>query len=136
MTINNKNNHGVTVWFTGLSGTGKTTICLEVAKKLRIMGYKVFVLDGDNIRQNISTDLGFSRADRKKNMHLAGFLAFLLTQSKFIVLASLISPFREVRDEIRQQIKNFIEVYVNTPLAICEKRDVKRDYTRWRGKVI
>lgn len=124
---------GVTIWFTGLSGAGKTTISIGVAKTLRKRGIKVEVLDGDIVRQNLTRDLGFSRADRDENIRRIGFVAQLLTRNGVVVLVSAISPYRDVRDEVRQKIgSSFIEVYVNAPLTTCENRDVKGLYKRAR----
>lgn len=124
---------GATIWFTGLSGAGKTTISAEVARKLRNRGLKVEVLDGDIVRQNLTRDLGFSRADRDENIRRIGFVAQLLTRNGVVVLVSAISPYCDVREEVRQKIgSHFIEVYVNAPLATCETRDVKGLYKRAR----
>jgi adenylylsulfate kinase len=126
-------NIGATIWFTGLSGAGKTSISTEVARILRERGLKVEVLDGDIVRQNLTKDLGFSRADRDENIRRIGFVAQLLSRHGVIVLVSAISPYRDVREEVRQKIgSNFIEVYVNAPLATCETRDVKGLYKRAR----
>jgi len=124
---------GVTIWFTGLSGAGKSTISQAVEKELRALGLKVEALDGDVVRQNLTKGLGFSKADRDENIRRVGFVAHLLTRNQVIVLVSAISPYREIRDEVRQKIGNFVEVYVNTPLEICEKRDVKGLYKKARA---
>ena len=122
-----------TIWFTGLSGSGKTTISTEVAKILRQRGSRVEVLDGDIVRQNLTRDLGFSRTDRDENIRRIGFVAHLLTRNGVVVLVSAISPYRDVRQEVRNKIgSNFIEVYVNAPLSTCEDRDVKGLYKRVR----
>ncbi|MDJ0795282.1 MAG: adenylyl-sulfate kinase [Calothrix sp. MO_167.B12] len=123
---------GVTVWFTGLSGAGKTTICRAVEKELRIQGCQVEVLDGDVVRENLTKGLSFSKADRDENIRRIGFVADLLTRNGVIVLVSAISPYSEIRDEVRHKIGDFIEVYVNAPLNICEKRDVKGLYKKAR----
>jgi adenylylsulfate kinase len=124
---------GATIWLTGLSGAGKTTISNEVAKILRQRGLKVEVLDGDIVRQNLTKDLGFSRADRDENIKRLGFVAQLLTRNGVVVLVSAISPYRDIRQEVREKIgSNFIEVYVNAPLVTCENRDVKGLYKRAR----
>jgi len=127
------NQQGVTVWFTGLSGAGKTTISRAVAEKLRSQGHNVEVLDGDVVRQNLTKGLGFSKPDRDENIRRIGFVSHLLTRNGVIVLASAISPYRAIRSEVRQQIGNFVEVYVNAPLAVCEARDVKGLYKRARS---
>lgn len=124
---------GVTVWFTGLSGAGKTTIRMAVEQELRSQGYKVEVLDGDIVRQNLTKGLGFSKDDRDENIRRIGFVAHLLTRNDVIVLVSAISPYRTIRDEVRQKIGNFIEVYVNAPLEVCEQRDVKGLYKKARA---
>jgi len=124
---------GVTVWFTGLSGAGKTTISKEVAQRLRSRNYKLEVLDGDIVRQNLTKGLGFSKEDRDENIRRIGFVAHLLTRNDAIVIVSAISPYREVREEVRKRIGDFVEVYVNAPLAVCEERDVKGLYRRARA---
>lgn len=123
---------GVTVWFTGLSGAGKTTLSQELARILQTRGYKVEILDGDVIRQNLTKGLGFSKEDRDENIRRIGFVAHLLTRNGVIVMISAISPYREIREEVRQRIGDFVEVYVNAPLEICEQRDVKGLYKRAR----
>ena len=124
---------GVTVWFTGLSGAGKTTICQAVEQQLRSQGYRVEVLDGDVVRENLTKGLGFSKADRDENIRRIGFVANLLTRNGVVVLVSAISPYREIREEVRHNIGNFIEVYVSAPLDVCEQRDVKGLYKRARA---
>jgi adenylylsulfate kinase len=124
---------GVTVWFTGLSGAGKTTIRMAVEEELRSQGCKVEVLDGDIVRQNLTKDLGFSKADRDENIRRIGFVSQLLTRNGVIVLVSAISPYRDIRDEVRHRIGDFIEVYVNAPLEVCEQRDVKGLYEKARA---
>lgn len=124
---------GVTVWFTGLSGAGKTTISLAVEKELLSYGHRVEILDGDVVRQNLTKGLGFSKEDRDENIRRVGFVAGLLTRNQVSVLVSAISPYREIRQEVRQRIGNFVEVYVNAPLVICEQRDVKGLYKKARS---
>ncbi|MCW5319204.1 adenylyl-sulfate kinase [Nostoc sp. KVJ3] len=124
---------GVTVWFTGLSGAGKTTISRNVENELRRMGCRVELLDGDIVRQYLTKGLGFSKADRNENIRRIGFVASLLTKNNVIVLVSAISPYRDVRNEMRDDIGNFIEVYVNSPLSVCEQRDVKGLYKKARA---
>jgi len=99
---------GVTVWFTGLSGAGKTTICQAVETQLRQQGYAIEVLDGDIVRENLTKGLGFSKEDRDENIRRIGFVSQLLTRHGVIVLVSAISPYREVRQEVRMRIGNFI----------------------------
>ena len=129
----NMEQRGVTIWFTGLSGAGKTTICQAVEKELRSQGLKVEVLDGDIIRENLTKGLGFSKEDRDENIRRIGFVAHLLTRNGVIVLVSAISPYRAVREEVRARVGNFVEVYVSTPLEVCEERDVKGLYKQARA---
>lgn len=124
---------GLTVWFTGLSAAGKTTLNDAVRERLLANGYPVESLDGDVLRQNLWKDLGFSKADRDENIRRIGFVAELLSRNGIIVLVSAISPYRAVRDEVRIRIGNFVEVYVNAPLEVCEKRDRKGLYGRARA---
>lgn len=124
---------GVTVWFTGLSGAGKTTVRMAVEKILRDRGYPIEVLDGDIVRQNLTKGLGFSKEDRDENIRRIGFVAHLLSRNGVIVLVSAISPYRNIRDEVRQKIGDFVEVYMNTPLTVCEERDVKGLYKKARA---
>ncbi len=127
---------GVTVWFTGLSGAGKTTIREVVEAKLRERGCKVEVLDGDIVRENLTRDLGFSPEDREENIRRITFVAQLLTRNDVIVLVSAISPYRAMRDTARGKIGSFVEVYVSAPLEVCEARDVKGLYQKARdGKI-
>ena len=135
MNSNNNNNHhgGVTVWFTGLSGAGKTTISTAIERTLRDRGFKLESLDGDIVRQNLTKGLGFSKADRDENIRRIGFVANLLTRNGVIVLVSAISPYREIRDEVRGRIGNFVEVFVNAPVEVCEQRDVKGLYAKARA---
>lgn len=126
--------YGVTVWFTGLSGAGKTTITSELARILKEEGFKVEILDGDTVREGLTRDLGFSREDRDENIHRISFVSHLLTRNDVIVLVSAISPYGEAREKARQQVgDNFIEVFVNAPLNVCEDRDVKGLYKRARA---
>jgi adenylylsulfate kinase len=124
---------GVTVWFTGLSGAGKTTITQAVAAQLTAQGCRIEILDGDIVRENLTKGLGFSKADRDENIRRIGFVSHLLTRNGVIVLVSAISPYRDIRDEVRQKIGSFVEVFVNAPLATCEERDVKGLYKKARS---
>lgn len=124
---------GVTIWFTGLSGAGKTTISHQVELKLREKGYKLEVLDGDIVRTNLTKGLGFSKEDRDENIRRIGFVSHLLTRNDVIVIVSAISPYRVIREEVREKIGNFVEVYVNAPLSVCEDRDVKGLYKKARS---
>lgn len=124
---------GVTVWFTGLSGAGKTTISRAVGNRLKSYGQKLEILDGDVVRLNLCKGLGFSKEDRDENIRRVGFVAGLLTRHQVTVLVSAISPYREIRQEVRERIGNFVEVYVNAPLQVCEQRDVKGLYKKARA---
>lgn len=124
---------GVTLWLTGLSGAGKTTIAQGVAEKMRSRGYLVEVLDGDVVRTHLSQGLGFSKADRDTNVRRIGFVASLLSRNGIVAIAALISPYQEMRDEIRQTTTNFVEVYVKASLEVCEARDIKGLYAKARA---
>jgi adenylylsulfate kinase len=132
-------NKGITVWFTGLSSSGKTTIAKEVEKRLQQSGLCVERLDGDIVRESLTRDLGFTREDRDRNIERITFVTKLLTKNGIITLCSFISPYRKTRDKVRKEIEEvgrFIEVYVNAPLEICEKRDIKGLYKLAReGKI-
>jgi bifunctional enzyme CysN/CysC len=124
---------GVTVWFTGLSSAGKSTLSKAVYERLWARGHRVESLDGDEVRQHLSRGLGFSKEDRNENIRRIGFVAEMLSRHGVIALVSAISPYRQVRDEVRARIPNFLEVYVNAPLSICEERDVKGLYRKARS---
>lgn len=124
---------GVTVWFTGLSGAGKTTISHALADKLIAQGCKLEILDGDIVRENLTKGLGFSKEDRNTNIRRIGFVAHLLTRNGVIVFVSAISPYREIREEVKELIGDFVEVFVNAPLNVCEDRDVKGLYKKARS---
>ena len=127
---------GFTVWFTGLSGAGKTTLSARVAEEIRARGQKVEVLDGDVVRTNLSKGLGFSREDRDTNIRRIGFVAKLLTRNDVAVVVAAISPYRAVRDEVRAEIGAFVEVFVRCPVEELIRRDVKGLYERaLRGEV-
>jgi adenylyl-sulfate kinase len=125
--------NGATVWFTGLSSSGKSTLSLAVYERLWARGYRVELLDGDEVRMRLSRGLGFSKDDRDENVRRIGFVAEVLARQGVIALVSAISPYREARDEVRSRISNFLEVYVNAPLDVCEERDVKGLYRRARS---
>jgi adenylylsulfate kinase len=127
-----RDGRGFTLWFTGLSGAGKTTISEIVEKELRgRFGQGVEVLDGDIVRTNLSKGLGFSREDRDINILRIGFVADLLSRNGVGVIVSAISPFKEARDQVRRSIgEDFIEVYVDAPLEVCAERDVKGLYKK------
>ncbi|MGO9240249.1 MAG: adenylyl-sulfate kinase [Bryobacteraceae bacterium] len=124
---------GVTVWFTGLSGSGKTTISEVVADVLRARGYRVEMLDGDMVRQNLTKGLGFSKADRDENIRRIGFVAHLLARNGVVAVVAAISPYREIRDEVRARIGRFVEVFANAPVEVCEQRDPKGLYRKARA---
>jgi bifunctional enzyme CysN/CysC len=124
---------GVTVWFTGLSSAGKSTLSKAVYERLWARGHRVESLDGDEVRQHLSRGLGFSKEDRNENIRRIGFVAEMLARHGVIALVSAISPYREGRDEVRARITNFLEVYVNAPLSTCEERDVKGLYRKARS---
>ena len=124
---------GVAVWFTGFSGAGKSTIADALTKKLKSAGYQLEVLDGDEIRENLTKDLGFSKEDRDTNIRRIGFVAKLLARNGVIVLVPVISPYRAIREEMRANIDNFVEVFVNAPISVCEERDVKGLYKKVRA---
>ena len=124
---------GFTIWFTGLSGAGKSTLASMVARRLKEMGRKVELLDGDEIRKNLSSGLGFSKEDRDANIRRISFVAKLLSRNGVVAITAAISPYREIRDEARRDIRNFVEVFVDCPLEVCEQRDVKGLYARARA---
>jgi adenylyl-sulfate kinase len=121
---------GFTLWFTGLSGAGKTTVSRMIAERLRGDGARVEVLDGDLVRENLAKGLGFSKEDRDTNVRRIGFVCELLSRNGVIAIAAAISPYREVREEVRGRIANFAEVYVHCPLDVLTERDVKGLYRK------
>jgi adenylylsulfate kinase len=128
--------NGFTVWFTGLSGAGKTTLSAAVSDEIRARGQRVEVLDGDVVRASLSKGLGFSREDRDTNIRRIGFVAKLLTRNDVAVVVAAISPYRAVRDEVRADIGAFVEVFVRCSLDELIRRDVKGLYERaLRGEV-
>lgn len=121
---------GVTVWFTGLSGAGKTALAIRLEKELRERVLKVERLDGDIVRQSLTRDLGFSKEDRDKNIERVTFVAKLLTRNGVAVLCSFISPYHAVRAQVKEQVGNFVEVYCYAPLETLIERDVKGLYQK------
>ncbi|MEG5060321.1 adenylyl-sulfate kinase [Microcoleus sp. A2-C5] len=124
---------GFILWFTGLSGSGKTTISKALEPELKALGCKVEILDGDVVRTNLSKGLGFSKEDRDTNIRRIGFVANLLSRNGIVAITAAISPYRAIRDEIRAIEPNFVEVYVKAPLEVCEARDVKGLYAKARA---
>ncbi|MEN8165278.1 MAG: adenylyl-sulfate kinase [Acidobacteriota bacterium] len=129
---------GVTLWFTGLSGSGKSTVAIEVDRVLTERGVACTVLDGDNVRHGLNSDLGFSPEDRNENIRRIGEVAKLFTEAGMINLTAFISPYREDRDRNRKIQGNgdFVEVFVDAPLAVCEERDTKGLYKKARAGII
>jgi len=121
---------GFTLWLTGLSGAGKSTLATAVADELRRGGVRVETLDGDEVRQNLSKGLGFSREDRDTNIRRIGYVAKLLTRNGVVVISAAISPYRAVRDDVRREIGAFVEVHVKASLEECVRRDTKGLYAR------
>src|SRR3954463_5344790 len=128
---------GFTLWFTGLSGAGKTTISEIVERELRARGSRVEVLDGDVVRENLSKGLGFSKEDRDTNIRRIAFVADLLSRNGVPVITAAISPYREIRDEARELMGDrFIEVFVKASVEICAERDVKGLYEKaFKGEI-
>ena len=125
---------GVTVWLTGLSGSGKSTIAKELEKQLILDGHLCYILDGDNIRHGLNRDLGFSAGERKENIRRIAEVAHLFNQAGMIAVTAFISPYREDRDMARKIIgeENFLEVHISTPIEVCEERDPKSLYKKAR----
>jgi adenylyl-sulfate kinase len=130
MTTQKPNQKGVSLWFTGLPCSGKSAIADRLAGILKDKGYRVERLDGDIVRQDLTRDLGFSKADRDENIRRVTFVTKLLARNGVFVLTSFISPYREMRDHAREQVENFMEIYVQTSLETCIKRDVKGMYKK------
>jgi adenylyl-sulfate kinase len=128
---------GFTLWFTGLSGAGKTTISKIVEEKLRERGSRIEVLDGDVVRENLSKGLGFSKEDRDTNIRRIAFVADLLSRNGVPVITAAISPYREIRDEAREMMGDrFIEVFVKASVEVCAERDVKGLYEKaFKGEI-
>jgi len=121
---------GFTLWFTGLSGAGKSTVSAIVVERLRARGASVELLDGDVVRTHLSKGLGFSKEDRDTNIRRIGFVCELLSRNGVIAVAAAISPYRAIRREVRARITNFVEVYVECPMEVLIARDVKGLYRK------
>src|SRR5512132_797098 len=121
---------GFTLWFTGLSGAGKTTISHLVEHELRSRGSHVEILDGDIIRENLSKGLGFSKEDRDTNIRRIGWVCEVLTRHDVVPITAAISPYRSIRDEVRGKIGRFVEVFVKCPVPVLAQRDVKGLYKK------
>ncbi|MCA4822020.1 MAG: adenylyl-sulfate kinase [Serratia rubidaea] len=131
-----RNGHrGVVLWFTGLSGSGKSTVAGVLEQALHAMGVRTYLLDGDNVRHGLCRDLGFSDDDRRENIRRVGEVAKLMVDAGLVVLTAFISPHRAERQMVRDMLDDgqFVEVFVDTPLAICEARDPKGLYKKARA---
>ena len=128
------NGKGFTIWLTGLSGAGKTTLATEMARELRARGVSVEVLDGDQVRTNLSKGLGFSKEDRDTNIRRIGYVCRLLSRNGVAAISAAISPYREARDEVRRLVEQdgaeFLEVFVTCPIDVLAERDVKGLYKK------
>jgi adenylylsulfate kinase len=126
---------GVTIWLTGLSGSGKSTIAVAAERALIDRGHLAYVLDGDNIRHGLNKNLGFSPEDRTENIRRIGEVAKLFTDAGLVTLTAFISPYRADRDQVRGLMRDgdFVEVYVDCPVEVCEQRDVKGLYKKARA---
>ena len=124
-----------TVWLTGLSGSGKSTIAVDLEKRLWERGIRAYILDGDNIRHGLNKNLGFSPADRTENIRRIGEVAKLFTEAGVVALTAFISPYRADRDQVRAIMAagDFVEVHVDCPVEVCEQRDVKGLYKKARA---
>ena len=128
---------GFTLWFTGLSGSGKSTLAQYLTPKLIELGKKVEVLDGDEVRENLSKGLGFSKEDRDTNIRRIGYVANMLSRNGCVSITAAISPYTSVRDEVRAGCQaKFVEVYVECPLEVVEERDTKGLYKKARQGII
>jgi adenylylsulfate kinase len=130
MKGNNGKDGGFSIWFTGLSGAGKSTLAKITAEELRRLGHRVEVLDGDEVRTNLSKGLGFSKEDRDTNIRRIGYVCRLLSRNGVVAISAAISPYREIRDEVRKSHERFFEVYVKCSLEKLVERDVKGLYRK------
>jgi len=131
-----RNGHGsLVLWFTGLSGSGKSTLARLVEEQLFAQGWYTYLLDGDNVRHGLNGDLGFSEADRRENIRRVGEVSRLFVDAGVVVLTALISPYREDRDRVRALFgpADFVEIFLDCPLEVCEQRDPKGLYRRARA---
>ena len=136
---NQQNRHkSIILWFTGLSGSGKSTIAHAVEEQLFKQGFRTFVLDGDNVRHGLSSNLGFSEEDRKENIRRVGETAKLMLEAGIITLTAFISPYRQDRERVKIMMppEDFIEIYCEATLETCERRDVKGYYKKARAGII
>ena len=126
---------GVTIWLTGLSGSGKSTIAVEIEHALIENTHQAYTLDGDNIRHGLNKNLGFSPEDRTENIRRIGEVAKLFTDANIITITAFISPYRQDRDNVRKLLKDgeFVEVYIKCPIDVCEQRDTKGLYKKARA---
>jgi len=124
------NEHGITLWFTGLPSSGKTTLAGLVGNALKAVGLPVEILDGDEVRRRLTKGLGFSKEDRFENISRIAYVAKLLSRVGAVAIVAAISPYREMRSRARAEIENFVEIYVNCPLPVCIERDVKGLYAK------
>ncbi len=128
---------GAVVWFTGLSGSGKSTVAVELERLLVAEGRAAYLLDGDNLRHGLNADLGFSAADRDENVRRVGEVAALFADAGLVAVVPLVSPYRSARDGVRTRVESaglpFVEVFVDTPLEECERRDPKGLYAKARA---
>jgi adenylylsulfate kinase len=129
------NQRATLIWFTGLSGSGKSTLAVQLEAELHALGFKTYLLDGDNIRAGLNKDLSFTDEARVENIRRIGEVSKLLLDSGIVVLSAFISPFKADRSQVRDIVgaKNYIEVFVDTPLDVCEQRDVKGLYKKARA---
>jgi adenylylsulfate kinase len=129
------NQHATLIWFTGLSGSGKSTLAVQLEAQLHALGYKTYLLDGDNIRAGINKDLSFTNEGRVENIRRIGEVAKLMLDAGIIVLSAFISPFKADREQVRTIVgaDKYIEVFVDAPIEVCEQRDVKGLYKKARA---
>jgi adenylyl-sulfate kinase len=121
---------GITIWLTGLPSSGKSTIARELFQRLRARGLPVELLDGEEVRESLSRDLGFSRADREENVRRIGYVAKLLSRNGVLVICAAVSPYRATRDEVRRNVRHFVEVYVECPVDVAAVRDTEGLWAR------